>query len=81
LEWRKAAELGLCSAELLQSLDEQIEKAIDTGAERLRATMSELTDRHGVQAECGRLRVSNIAQTCAGQGSICFWMSVDQDVS
>ena len=51
LDLRKAAELGLVSAEGLNSLDRRIETSIEAAAERLRSTLETLTREHGVVAE------------------------------
>ncbi len=51
LEWRKAAELGLVSADGLHKLDEDIEASIDAAAARLQATLDELANQHGLRAE------------------------------
>jgi len=48
---RKSAELGLVSAKGLHDLDERIEASIEAVAERLRASLDELTRGRGVQAE------------------------------
>jgi len=51
LDWRKAAELGLVSAEGLHKLDERIAASIDAVAERLRAALTDLTRDREVQAD------------------------------
>jgi nucleotide-binding universal stress UspA family protein len=51
LDRRKAAELGLVSAEGLHLLDERIKASIDAIAERLQASLDELKKDHGLQAE------------------------------
>ena len=43
LHRRKAAELGLVSAEEMRKPDERAEASIDAVAERLRATLNEVT--------------------------------------
>jgi nucleotide-binding universal stress UspA family protein len=51
LDARKAAELGLVSAERVQSLDDNVEHAIDAAAERLRARLAQLNRERGVEGE------------------------------
>jgi nucleotide-binding universal stress UspA family protein len=51
LHRRKAAELGLVSVEGMHKLDGHIEASIDGVAERLRATLNEVTDGRRVQAD------------------------------
>ncbi|MGO9702568.1 MAG: hypothetical protein ACLPX7_25290 [Xanthobacteraceae bacterium] len=51
LDWRKAAELGLVSAEGLHKLDERIETSINDVAAKLEAVLSEFANKHGLRAE------------------------------
>lgn len=51
LDRRKAAELGLVSADGLHQLDEDIEASIDAVAARLQATLDELANQRGLRAE------------------------------
>ncbi len=51
LDRRKAAELGLVSADGLHLLDQRIKASIDAIAERLQAILDELKKDHGLQAE------------------------------
>ena len=51
LDLRKAAELGLVSAEGLHDLDRRIEASIETVAERLRSTLAALARDHDIAAE------------------------------
>src|SRR5579872_6483821 len=51
LDRRKAAELGLVSLSGMHRLDEGVEASIDAIAQRLRATLTELTRGHPVQTD------------------------------
>jgi nucleotide-binding universal stress UspA family protein len=65
LDLRKAAELGLVSAERLHRVDHDAESLLDTAADGLRSALATLTREHGVQ---GELRViDGIASTAVPQ--------------
>ena len=51
LDLRKAAELGLVSAEGLHDLDRRVEASIEAVAEGLRSTLAALTRDHDIEAE------------------------------
>lgn len=65
LDWRKAAELGLVSAEGLHHLDQRIEASIDVVAERLRSALAQLTREYRLQAELKS--VDGVASTVVPQ--------------
>jgi len=65
LDRRKAAELGLVSARGLSTLDEDIEAEIAAAADRMRATLTELSRVRGLHAEL--LGIDGVAATAVPQ--------------
>jgi nucleotide-binding universal stress UspA family protein len=51
LDWRKAAEFGLVSAEGLRNLDRDIDASMREAADRLRSLLQGLAREHGVESE------------------------------
>ena len=74
LDLRKAAELGLVSAEGLHDLDRRIEASIDAAAERLRSTLAALTRDHDVEAELRSVEgeASIVVPQCARYADLCI---------